>query len=369
MRDLVMRDFQARYGREPELVVRSPGRVNLIGDHTDYQDGFVFPIAIERATWLAAARRTDPLVTVASHDHGLVDLDLLEIERRGDWSDYIAGTLRAVGAHTGFDASVRTDVPVGAGLSSSASLELAVARAAAELDGRDWDPRSAALAAQSAENDFVGVPCGIMDQMIVAAGRRDRALLIDCRSLELTESTIPHSVRIVILDTGTRRQLAGSEYEERRLACEEASERLGVPALRDADEAMLRGLPDLLRRRARHVVTENSRTVAAAAAFDAGDVAEVGRLMNDSHASLRDDFEVSSAALDAIAEVARRHPGCHGARMTGGGFAGCAVALVDENAVGDFIAAASAGYSDATGHVPTLYETRAAPGVRVESSS
>jgi galactokinase len=337
MRELLADEFASKYGHRPDLAVRSPGRVNLIGDHTDYNDGFVLPIAIDQAVWMAVRGRADREVHVTSRDHGEGRLELDGLRRSGTWLDYVAGTLREIGGVVhGFDALIISEIPAGAGLSSSAALEMAVALAASELAGTTWDPVAAATAARTAEADFVGVPCGIMDQMIVARANAGHAGLIDCRSLEMTQVPVPGEATIVIIDTGTRRQLLGSPYEERQEACSEAAAALGVPALRDVTLEQLEGLEPRLARLGRHVVTENERTLAGADALASGDLESFGRLMDASHASLRDDFEVSGPELDAVTEVARGQEGCFGARMTGGGFAGCAVALVDGDAADDF---------------------------------
>jgi galactokinase len=369
MRDRVAAAFRDLTGHPAALLLRSPGRVNLIGDHTDYNGGFVLPAAIEPATWLAAAPRRDRVVRVQSLEHGTADVSLDALEGRGDWTDYIAGTIWALGGlEHGFDGVVGTEIPVGAGLSSSAALEMATARLAAALSGAVWDPVTAALAGQRAENDFVGMPCGIMDQLIVATAQEGTATLIDCRTLEITPAPVPDGTVVVILDTSTRRRLVDSAYENRRAACERVAARLGIPALRDADRAMLddADLDAVDRRRALHVVDENDRTRAAADALARGDRAMAGRLMNESHASLRDLYEVSGPALDAIAAIARREPGCWGARMTGAGFAGCSVALVDANHVATFVANVGAAFEATTGLQPALYPTRPTAGVSIE---
>lgn len=266
----------------------------------------------------------------------------------------------------GLDAAFSGDVPRGAGLSSSAALELAFARAFLEAAGLAWDPKTAARRGQRAENAWVGVQSGIMDQLASACGRAGRALLIDCRSLDVQPVPLPDGTRVVILDTDTRRGLVGSAYNERRAQCERAAEAFGVDALRDVDLAGFSAreaeLDPTVRKRARHVVTENARTQEAAAAMRRGDAARLGELMIESHASLRDDFEVSSPALDAIVAAALDQPGCYGARMTGAGFGGCAVALVAAADVASFEAAVRTAYRLATGHEARIYPTDAAAG-------
>jgi galactokinase len=361
--------FSESFGTDPSLVIRSPGRVNLIGDHTDYNDGFVLPMAIDRQAWLAVGPRDDRRVRATSEGFDLVEFEVDRVERGGPgWGEYVKGVVRELGGG-GFDAALVSEVPVGAGLSSSAALELAVARAIAGLDGRHWHPVEAALAARRAENDWVGMACGIMDQLVVATARRGHACLIDCRSLDVAHRRLPDEVEVVVLDTGTRRRLVDSAYNERRAACEAMAAAFGVPALRDLEQADLSdpppGLPAANLRRARHVIGENARTVAVAEALDAGEVQEAGRLMVESHASLRDDYEVSSPALDAMVEAALTAPGCLGARMTGAGFGGCAVALVERPRGGDFVEAATAAYRLATGFDPVAYPCTAVDGVSV----
>ncbi|MFW5947888.1 MAG: galactokinase, partial [Gemmatimonadota bacterium] len=269
----------------------------------------------------------------------------------------------------GWEGALGSDVPIGAGLSSSAALELATARTFAAISGLEWDPPAMARLAQRAENEWVGVNCGIMDQMISAAGREDHAVLIDCRSLETTPVPLPDETVVVILDTATRRGLVGSEYNERRQRCEAAAAHFGVPALRDVTPRMLADraheLDPVTARRARHVVTENARTTAAADAMRVGDSRTLGRLMDESHESLRTDFEVSSDELDLMVEIARDRAGCLGARMTGAGFGGCAVALVNAADSDAFVAAVGPAYQARTGLEPRIYVTGASAGAAV----
>lgn len=364
--------FVTRYGRAPDVVARAPGRVNLIGEHTDYNQGFVLPIAIDRAVWLAARARPDRRVAVSSLDFdetAAFDLDNL---RRGGpaWSEYVKGvawSLEREGHRlSGWEGVLAGDVPVGAGLSSSAALELAIARVFASLSALPWEPASIARLAQRAENEWVGVRCGIMDQMVSAAGRRGHALLIDCRSLALETVPLPPSTVIVVMDTATRRGLVESAYNERRAQCEAAALALGRRALRDVSEDELERqaskLTDVHLRRARHVVTEDARTLEAAAAMRQGDAERLGRLMKASHDSLRDDFEVSSPELNTMVACASQEPGCLGARMTGAGFGGSAVALVQAEAAQRFCERVAADYQAATGLQPDLTVTQAADG-------
>jgi galactokinase len=376
LRAAVSREFEARYGEPPALVARAPGRVNLIGEHTDYNDGFVLPMAIDRCVWIALRPRPDSQVRVHSLDFGEErGFDLHHLASHGSgWIEYVQGMAWALQKKgrdcCGWEGVTAGDVPIGAGLSSSAALELATARAFAAVWRLPWDAREMALLAQAAENQWVGVMCGIMDQMISAAGEAGHALLIDCRSLETRAAPLPPGTSVVILDTATRRGLVDSAYNDRRAHCEAAAEALGVEALRDVslDEFERRGdqLEPLIRRRARHVVTENARTLEAAAAMERGDAARMGVLMNESHASLRDDFEVSRRELDVMVELAQAHGACHGARMTGAGFGGCAVALVDADGAANFASSVAAAYQQATGLEPRLYVCTATAGASIE---
>ena len=372
----VTQSFERRFGQPPAFVVRAPGRVNLIGEHTDYNDGFVLPMAIDRAVWIALRPRADGQVHVHSLDleqSATFDLAALRREDAG-WAEYVKGVAWALqeGGYSlaGWEGVLAGDVPRGAGLSSSAAVELATARAFQVISGFAWNPPAMALLGQKAENQWVGMNCGIMDQMISAAGEADHALLIDCRSLETTSVPLPSGTVVVILDTATRRGLVDSAYNERRAQCEAAARYFGVPALRDVTmerfEAETDGLDDVTMRRARHVISENARTVAAAAAMQAGDAVELGRLMDASHVSMRDDFEISGPALNVMVACAQEEPGCYGARMTGGGFAGCAVALVQADRVTTFAANVAVRYAVRASLVPALYVSTASAGASIE---
>jgi galactokinase len=371
--DAVVRRFSDRFGRSPTALIRAPGRVNLIGEHTDYNDGYVLPLAINRAVWIALRPRADREVDLWSTDFeesAHFGLDRLERTRSG-WSEYLKGVawaLNGAGFHlTGWEGVIGSDVPIGAGLSSSAAIELATARAFAEVSKLPWEPAAMARLAQRAENEWVGVNCGIMDQMISAVGREGHAVLIDCRTLGTRAVSLPGNTVVVILDTATRRGLVDSAYNERRRQCESAAQFFGVPALRDVTpdvfDSRAGNLDAVTRRRARHVVTENTRTLAAADAADRGDATTVGNFMNASHRSLRDDFEVSSPALDTIVDIAREQTGCYGARMTGAGFGGCAVALVQHEESARFVERVRSEYSRRTSLPPRLYVTEATAGV------
>lgn len=371
--------FSQRFGEPPALLARAPGRVNIIGEHTDYNDGFVLPMAIDRAIWIALSPRADRRVVVHSLDFASrADIDLDRLNHADDgWPEYLRGVawaLQAAGLPLrGWQGVMAGDVPIGSGLSSSAALELALARAFQTVSGFAWEPAAIARHARRAENDWVGMNCGIMDQMISAAGEAGSALLIDCRSLATTPVPLPAASVAVVMDSMTRRGLVDSAYNERRSQCEAAARYFSVTALRDVAESdftqRATQLDDLTRRRARHVISENARTLAAAAAMRRGDASRLGALMNASHDSLRNDFEVSTAALDALVEAARSEPGCFGARLTGAGFGGCAVALVHVDAVDDFVPAVTRKYEVVNGQAPTLYACQPAAGASVRSLS
>ena len=378
LRTRVIDEFARRHGGAPTWIARAPGRVNLIGDHTDYNGGFVLPMAIDRAVWIALRARTDAEVHAWSLDFDEEARFSIGSDARGGdgWAEYVRGVawaLRNDGERLphGWDGVLAGDVPLGAGLSSSAALELASARAFAAASGLSWEPVTMAKRAQRAENGWVGVNCGIMDQLISAAGRASHALLIDCRSLETRAVPMPAHVAVVVLDTATRRGLVDSAYNERRSQCEAVARHFGVPLLRDVTEADLaaRGaeLDATALRRARHVVTESARVLAAAEALARGDAAVVGRLMTESHASLRDDFEVSRAELDAIVEIAMAHEASYGARMTGAGFGGCAVALVRRDGADAFARDVARDYEARVGLRPAVYVCTASEGASIES--
>jgi galactokinase len=376
LQSTVIQAFERQFGSEPAFVVRAPGRINLIGEHTDYNDGFVLPMAIDRAIWIALRPRDDDQVRVHSLDFDeSAGFALGSMENTGaGWAEYLKGvawSLQGAGyALQGWEGVLTGDVPRGAGLSSSAALELATARsfACVASDVR-WDPRRMARLCQRAESEWVGMKCGIMDQMVSAAGQADHALLIDCRSLEMEAVPLPPETVVVALDTATRRGLVDSVYNERRAQCEAAAHALGVPALRDVSveqlEARAHALEALTLKRARHVVTEDERTLQAIEAMRKGDAVEMGRLMNASHTSLRKDYEVSSQELDTMVACARREDGCYGARMTGAGFGGCAVALVAADVAGAFAEAVVACYRRATDIAPNVYVCAATDGAEV----
>jgi len=370
--------FRKEWGAAPAVFVRAPGRVNLIGEHTDYNEGFVLPMAIDRAVWIALRPIPERRVTVHAADlGGSLDFELAAIARGGPpWAEYVKGVAWSLteAGHSlaGWQGVVAGDVPIGAGLSSSAALEVAGARAFAAVAGLAWESLAMARLTQRAENEWVGVPCGIMDQLASIAGVAGHALLIDCRTMDITPAPLPAGIQVVVLDTGTRRGVAASAYEERREQCRQAARAFGAASLRDVTQRDLArataGLSQTVLRRARHVVTENERTQQAARALLRGDAAEVGWLMNASHASLKDDFEVSSPELDAIVAVSRGHAACLGARLTGAGFGGCAVALVREGDLAGFASHARDGYRSITGREARLIICTPSAGAEVIQS-
>jgi len=379
----VARAFHERFGAVPE-VFSAPGRVNLIGEHTDYNAGFALPIAIAERAYVAGARRGDRTVRCYSHELGKERSFVLAHawQRRGDFGDYVEGVARTLESRgvvlAGADLYVSSDVPLGAGLSSSAALELATALALTTLAGAELPPRELALVGQSAENDYAGVRSGVMDQLASALGRAGHALFIDCRSLEVTPVPLPKSgVSFVVCDTGVRHAHASSGYNERRDECGRALELLRrggrpVTSLREVGIEELNDLgallPEPLDRRVRHVVRENARTSAAVDALRRGHLAAFGRLMNGSHASLRDDYEVSAPELDFVVAQAQREPGVVGARMTGGGFGGSAVVLVDAADVTRLSENLRRTFRARFGHDPVVRVAVPSDGVRRETT-
>jgi galactokinase len=341
-------DFESAFQAPADVVVRAPGRVNLIGEHTDYNDGFVLPCAIDFQTLVAARLRSDRMVQVIALDcdsqRDAFNLDA-PIEPRSDalWANYVRGVVKHLLAKgvqlSGADLAFSGNVPQGSGLSSSASLEVAVGQAFKSLCRLDSiTANDLALIGQAAENHFVGCNCGIMDQLISARGLRDHALLIDCRNLETHAVPMPSDVAVMIIHSRIHRGLVDSEYNIRRAQCEAAARHFKVPALRDVSLSQLEvgahGLDPLAYRRARHVVTENQRTLDAAKALATHDLRRMGQLMAQSHTSMRDDFQITVPAIDKLVEIVQQVIGQEGgARMTGGGFGGCVVALLPQNKV------------------------------------
>ena len=380
--DSLKKEFQRFFSGELQIF-RAPGRVNLIGEHTDYNDGFVMPAAIDFYTWVALARRSNSQVNVRSQsfaDRVSVDLKA-SFAATHTWSDYVLGVLdqirRAGLPLTGADILIQGEVPMGAGLSSSAAIEVATGLAvletqpAASLRSRPVDRTQLALLCQRAENEFVGMRCGIMDQFVSCRGKRDHALLLDCRTLEFKLLPMPPEARMVICNTMVKHQHASGEYNQRRAACEEGVRILkqhlpSVRALRDVSpeqlEQNVNQLPEMVYLRCRHVVTENDRVQQAASMLQTGDLDEFGTLMAASHASLRDDYEVSCRELDIMVELANQQPGVYGARMTGGGFGGCTINLVAADQAESFRESVAAAYEQATGLKPQVYISSAADG-------
>ena len=343
--------FEHVFGGAPEALADAPGRVNLLGEHTDYNDGFVLPIAIAQRTRVAMRRRAESGFTLYAQGQGDAVRFAFDAPPKEHFATYVYGCLvlaRERGARIpGLDIHVDSDVPMGVGLSSSAALEVATLRCLRQLLDLPFDDVLIAQLAQRAEIEHAGVNCGIMDQMASSLADTTRALLLDTRSLERRFVDLPSGTAVLVIDSGVARTLAGSGYNERRAQCEEAARLLGVQSLRDVDRVdRVAALPDPLRRRARHVVTENARVLQAVACTTAQ---QFGALMNASHASLRDDYEVSTPELDALVAILQRQPGVHGARLTGAGFGGACVALCDASALPHAAARAVEQYS-AAGH-------------------
>ncbi|HOU41547.1 MAG TPA: galactokinase [Promineifilum sp.] len=373
--------FTAAFGAPPQLIVRSPGRVNLIGEHTDYNDGWVFPAALDMGTVIAARRREDgQLRSVAARlgEEDAAPLTDLRPREEPGWTRYIRGVAALLLADgqplSGADLLIDGDLPLGSGLSSSASLELGVATALLGLAGVAIERTALARLGQRVENEIVGLQSGIMDQLAVAGGVAGHALLIDCRSYAVRPVALPASVRVLVLDSAAPRTLAGSAYNQRRAECESAVGKLQaarpeIRALRDVDAALLAAegwrLDPVELRRARHVVSENQRVLDSVAALEAGDVARFGALMVASHRSLRDDYAVSGPELDALVAIALDTPGVLGARLTGAGFGGCAVALAAAADAEAAAAAITARYRAATGRDGRVYVSAAADGVAI----
>lgn len=376
--EAVRKIFAGRYAGTPRLF-RAPGRVNIIGEHTDYNDGFVMPVAIDRDTVVAASPREDRILRIYSEnikEEATIDLSGSTASGIGSWTSYIEGVARVLMSKgyeiRGADLVIFSDVPEGAGLSSSAALELSVGTALAALNQLQIEPKDLALASQQAEHEYAGTQCGIMDQYISAAGQIDHALLIDCREM----SYIPVSIKSesstwVVIDTKVKHSLATSAYNERRRECEKAIEILKgsypeITALRDVSMDMLEAhegdLPEIIYRRARHVIRENARTLVAKDALEAGDLKEVGQLMYASHASLKNDYQVSCPELDQLVESALNFDGCLGSRMTGGGFGGCTISLVQKEREDEFISLLSEHYEKQFGIKPSPLMIRSARG-------
>lgn len=377
----VAQEFSKQFGHEPRWIAAAPGRVNVIGEHTDYNDGFVFPMAIDRYTVIAAAPGQGKQVRFrSSAGYEPITIDLgqpLKPAAKGAWYNYPLGVLAGFAARGlpfgGFDALVHSTVPLGGGLSSSAALEVSTATLLELITGKKLDPVEKALLCQKAEHDYAGMPCGIMDQFISVMGKKDHVLLLDCQSrkTELVPMSDP-SVELLITNTNVKHELTGGEYAKRRAQCEQAAKILGVPSLREATAAALESarvkMDEVVFRRARHVIGEIDRTTRAATQVRASNWASVGELMYASHASLKDDYEVSCPELDAVVDIAKSiglKGGVYGCRMTGGGFGGCTVALVQADKVDEISRQIAAEYEKRTKIKPTLFVSRPAAGATV----
>ncbi|MDN3717837.1 galactokinase [Vibrio breoganii] len=372
----VKASFEQVLNYKPTHIIQAPGRVNLIGEHTDYNDGFVLPCAINYQTMVAAAKRDDNIVRVISvdYDNAVDEFDFTqEIVFQQDkmWANYIRGVVKCLLGRgfkfKGADISVTGNVPQGAGLSSSAALEVVIGQTFKVLYQLEISQAEIALNGQQAENEFVGCNCGIMDQMISAEGRENHAMLLDCRSLETKSVSMPEDMSVVIINSNKKRGLVDSEYNTRREQCEEAARIFAVKALRDVTIEQLEGkaseLDEVVFKRARHVITENNRTLEATDALIAGDMKRMGELMAESHASMRDDFEITVSEVDTLVEIVKNVVGsAGGVRMTGGGFGGCIVALVPPSLVEEIKSSVEQQYEAATGLKESIYVCQAKQG-------
>jgi galactokinase len=362
-------------------IIQAPGRVNLIGEHTDYNDGFVLPCAINYQTMVAAAKRQDNIIRVVSVDYGnAIDrFDItqpIEFNENKMWANYVRGVVKCLLSRgfkfQGADIVVSGNVPQGAGLSSSASLEVVIGQTFKTLYDLDISQAEVALNGQQAENEFVGCNCGIMDQLISAQGKKNNSLLIDCRSLQTKAFPMPDNLSIVIINSNKKRGLVDSEYNTRRLQCEEAARVFGVKALRDVNveqfNARIAELDDVVAQRARHVITENARTLQAAQALSDNNIILMGKLMAESHASMRDDFAITVSEIDKLVDIVKTEIGDQGGvRMTGGGFGGCIVALIPSELVDGVKAAVVSQYCAATGLNASIYVCHASDGADIVS--
>jgi galactokinase len=374
----VAHSFASRFGSGPRLF-RAPGRVNIIGEHTDYNDGFVLPAAIDLYTWTAINPRTDRKLVVHSQnfsESAEIDLNSTSPAAKDHWLDYVHGVavmLQKAGISvSGANLAIFSNVPLGSGLSSSAALEVSVASALLAVSGRSLGLAEIAKLCQRAENEFVGAHVGIMDQFASCFGSAGKAILLDCRSLDFKLLPLPADVAMVICNTMVKHEHSGGEYNERRAQCEEGVRLLrqfvpAAKALRDITLVQLEShradLPAQTYRRCHHVISENERVMKTVQALQSGDMAIVGKCMAESHRSLKEDYEVSSTELDAMVAAAQGLPGVVGARMTGGGFGGCTINLVRMDAVENFTKAVGAAYKKATGVEPEIYVSTAGAGV------
>lgn len=371
--------FRAVFSSEPKFVAQAPGRVNLLGEHTDYNDGFALPCAIDYYTIVAGTPRSDGRVRVVAldYDNQTDTFDLAKPITKHpnyDWANYIRGVVKTISDKGldigGADLAVCGNIPQGAGVSSSAALEVVIGQTFTAMYDLALSQQDLALIGQQAENDFVGCQCGIMDQLIVAKGEADHALLIDCRSLQTAAVAIPDNLAVLIINSHVKRRLVDGEYNVRREQCEAASKAFKVSALRDVSLAQFEEhqfqLDDVVARRAKHVITENARALQAFEALANSDMAKMGELMRESHVSMRDDFEITVSPIDYLADLVNNVLGNDGgARMTGGGFGGCVVALTPEVRVAEVCDEISAHYQAHTGYKEAVYVCHASPGAGV----
>lgn len=370
-------EFAKTFHVPPTHLTRAPGRVNLIGEHTDYNGGFVLPIAIDRHISIAARKRDDRIVRMIALDfdgaRSEFSLDSIQPDPRSAWSNYIRGVAQSLQQRApnlvGGDMLICGNVPIGSGLSSSAALEVCAALTFQAISKFEIDRVELARVCQQAENEFVGVQSGIMDQFASLLAREAHALLIDCRDLTFEHIPLPRGAAIVVCDTMKRRGLVDSEYNVRRNECQEAARLLGVKSLRDVSATEYaraeKDLPPVIARRARHVISENDRVLQAGQAANQNDLYVFGALMSQSHASLRDDFQVSCAELDTMVEIAHKQSGCFGARLTGAGFGGCTVNLIEEEMVSKFVEKVAEEYAARVGVVPHIFVCRASDGASI----
>ena len=357
--------FRRIFGHPPEAAARAPGRVNLIGEHVDYNEGLVLPVAIDLDVVACARARADGMLVVHADDLGQTSTLQIDAADAAGWAAYVVGVaalLQSAGVPVpGADIAFAGDIPLGAGLSSSAALEAAIALAVLRLGNAAMEPLQIAQLCREAESRWAGVSCGIMDQFAALLSRADHAMLLDCRSLETRFIPWPPSVAIVVTDSSVSRELAASAYNDRVRECADAARHLGVATLRDADTGLLAArdhLPETLFRRARHVITEIARARSFAAALQAGELERCGELLNQSHASLRDDYEVSSPQLDKLVAIAQSMPGVLGSRLTGAGFGGCTVTLVHIDALDEYVTRVPSRYREETGLDARAFVTR-----------
>lgn len=371
---IISQIFKQQFKCDPEVVCYAPGRVNLLGDHTDYNDGFVLPAAIDVGTTIAASRRDDSKVVAFAEGYS-TEVDCFSLEnitfsQTEMWRNYVRGTLKCLRETNsdfgGVNLAITGNVPQGAGLSSSASFEMAILKTIVDLYQLELEGVTAALLGQRAENEFVGCNCGIMDQLVSSLGLEGHAMLLDCRSLTYEDAPIPAGMVILVVNSNVQRGLVDSEYNARRQQCEEVARVLDVRALRDVSVEQLNEAENLSEeqyRRARHVITENARTVAAMTAMQASDIKTLGSLMGQSHDSLRDDYEVTTKELDGLVSIIKGVIGdAGGVRMTGGGFGGCVVALIPADLESAVIAAVGVQYSSQFGFEAEVYRCMASTG-------